>query len=43
MSSRAEGKGSIFEFQVERPDGTAISMDTFRGKGAYLLVNMASN
>lgn len=35
-------KGSIFQFEVQESDGTTVSMEKFRGKGAYLLVNMAS-
>lgn len=34
--------GSIFDFTVEDAAGKAISLSNYRGKTAYLIVNVAS-
>ena len=33
---------SIFDFDVENNDGTTVSLDSFKGKKMYYVVNVAS-
>lgn len=33
---------SIFDFTVEGPSGNVVSLETYKGKDAYLVVNVAS-
>lgn len=35
-------KTSIFDYEVENIEGTNISLSSYRGKSAYLVVNVAS-
>lgn len=42
LNSAGEPATSIFQFNVPAIDGGEVSLSTFRGKKAYLVVNVAS-
>jgi len=33
---------SIFDFSVQSIDGSTVALETYRGKSAYIVVNVAS-
>ncbi len=41
-SEEAKNATSIFDFSVENIEGQVIPMSNYRGKKAYLVVNVAS-
>jgi hypothetical protein len=42
LNSAGEVAKSIFEFDVETITGETVSMNTYKGKKAYIIVNVAS-